>query len=131
MFLSFFCFFCFFFILRDGIFFDEKYLKMATRRYNRASSAKSPLFREKKRQMMMAKYVAFSLLFFSFDENTYIPKKKTKTIISSISPHHRSNDEGVWRCRTDTLSVSHAVVQMDHMLSYRWITSCRTTWRRI
>jgi len=48
---------------------------MATRRYNRASSAKSPLFREKKRQMMMAKYVAFSL-FFSFDENTYIQKKK-------------------------------------------------------
>merc|ERR1711970_10358 len=86
---------------------------------------------------MMSKYVAFSLLFFSFDENTYIPKKKKKTIISSISPPiidisiDRSNDEGVWRCRTDTLFVSHAVVQMDHMLSYRWITSCRTTWRRI
>jgi len=25
-----------------------------------------------------------------------------------------------------TLSVSHAVVQIDHFLSYRWITSCRT-----
>merc|ERR1719193_2534740 len=84
----------------------------------------------------MSKHVAFSLLFFFFYENTYIPKKKRKTIISSISPiidisSDRSNDEGVWRCRTDTLSVSHAVVQMDHMLSYRWITSCRTTWRRI
>merc|ERR1719193_1568683 len=83
---------------------------------------------------MMSKYVAFSLLFFY--ENTYIQKKKRKTIISSISPIidisiDRSNDEGVWRCRTDTLFVSHAVVQMDHMLSYRWITSCRTTWRRI
>merc|ERR1711931_447508 len=71
--------------------------------------------------MMMSKYVAFSLVF-SFDKNTYIPKKR-KTIISSISPiidisFDRSNDEGVWRCRTDTLSVSHAVVQMDHMLSY-------------
>merc|ERR1719193_1072497 len=63
----------------------------------------------------MSKYVAFSLLF-------------PPIIDISID---RSNDEGVWRCRTDTLSVSHAVVQMDHMLSYRWITSCRTTWRRI
>jgi len=28
--------------------------------------------------MMMAKYVAFPLTFFSFDKNTYIPKKKEK-----------------------------------------------------
>merc|ERR1711962_664811 len=71
--------------------------------------------------MMMAKYVAFSLLFF-FDENIYIPKKKKQysllfAPIIDISSD-RSKDEGVWRCRTDTLSVSHAVIQMDHFLSY-------------
>merc|ERR1712212_1471335 len=64
----------------------------------------------------MSKYVSLSLYFF-FYENTYIPKKKRKTIISSVSPIidisiDRSNDEGVWRCRTDTLSVSHAVVRL-------------------
>merc|ERR1711990_557210 len=77
--------------------------------------------------MMMSKYVAFSLLFFY--ENTYIPKKKKNKNnnlfyfppIIDISID-RSNDEGVWQCRTDTLFVSHAVVQMDHMLSYRWAT---------
>merc|ERR1719348_2109562 len=81
----------------------------------------------------MSKYVAFSLLF--FDENTYIQKK---TIISSISPIidisiDRSNDEGVLRCRTDTVRItccrtdgSLPVVQMVHFLSYRWITPCRT-----
>merc|ERR1719228_1971169 len=75
---------------------------------------------------MMSKYVAFSLLF--FDENTYIQKKKT--IISSISPIidisiDRSNDEGILRCRTDTLHItccrtdrSLPVVQMVHFLSY-------------
>jgi len=64
---QFFLFFLvFFFILRDGNFLTKKDLKTATRRYNRAFSAKSPLFREKKRQMMMSKYVAFSLLFFFF-----------------------------------------------------------------
>jgi len=76
-------------------FFDEKDLKTATRRFNRASSAKTPLFREKKRQMMMAKYVAFSLLFLY--ETTYIPKKKKKTIISSIRPHHRYINRSIER----------------------------------
>merc|ERR1711962_730892 len=65
--------------------------------------------------MMMAKYVAFSLLFF-FDENIYIPKKKKQysllfAPIIDISID-RSNDEGVWRCRTDTLSVSLPVVRL-------------------
>merc|ERR1711931_139946 len=78
--------------------------------------------------MMMSKYVAFSLLFFLM--KIHIFKKKKKTIISSISPIidisiDRSNDEGVLRCRTDTLRItccrtdgSLPVVQMDHFLSY-------------
>merc|ERR1712142_616547 len=76
----------------------------------------------------MSKYVAFSLLF--IDENTYIQKKK-KTIISSISPPssiYQSIDRMMkaFYDVVQTLSVSHAVVQIDHFLSYRWITSCRT-----
>jgi len=77
---------------------------------------------------MMSKYVSFSLLF--FDENTYIQKKK-KTIISSISPPssiYQSIDRMMkaFYDVVQTLSVSHAVVQIDHFLSYRWITPCRT-----
>merc|ERR1711931_51440 len=76
---------------------------------------------------MMSKYVSFSLLF--FDENTYIKKKKT--IISSISPTssiYQSIDRMMkaFYDVVQTLSVSHAVVQIDHFLSYRWITPCRT-----
>merc|ERR1711931_40031 len=57
---------------------------------------------------MMSKYVAFSLLF--FDENTYIKKKKKQQSlpfppIIDISID-RSNDEGVLRCRTDTLHIT-------------------------
>merc|ERR1712243_474742 len=114
-------------------FFDEKDVKKRRRGVNnRAFSEKSPRFREKKRQMM-SKYVSFSLLF--FDENTYIQKKK-KTIISSKFPPssiYQSIDR-MMKAFCDvvqTLSISHAVVQMAHFLSYRWITSCRTTWRRI
>merc|ERR1719391_1109799 len=55
----------------------------------------------------MSKYVAFSLLF--FDENTYIQKKKNNLFyfppIINISID-RSNDEGVLRCRTDTLHIT-------------------------
>jgi len=39
--------------------------------------------------MMMAKYVAFPLTFFSFDKNTYIPKKKNKNNNLFYFPHHR------------------------------------------
>merc|ERR1712126_439762 len=106
---------------------------------------------------MMSKYVAFSLLFFLM--KIHIFKKKKKTIISSISPPssiYQSIDR-MMKAFCDvvqTLSVSHAVVQIDHFLSYgwitpcrtdgslpvvqmdhflshRWFTSCRTTWRRI
>jgi len=67
----------------------------------------------------------FSFLFFY--ENTYIPKKKT--IISSFFPPiidiNRSIND-VSRCRTDSLSISHPVVQIDHIPSYRSITSRRT-----
>jgi len=48
MFLSFSVFVFFFLIIRDGNFFDEKDLKTATRRFNRASSAKVSAFQRKK-----------------------------------------------------------------------------------
>merc|ERR1711955_112811 len=72
---------------------------------------------------MMSKYVAFSLLF--FDENTYIQKKKT--IISSIFPPssiYQSIDRMMkaFYDVVQTLSISHAVVQIDHFLSYRLAT---------
>merc|ERR1711955_104494 len=66
---------------------------------------------------MMSKYVAFSLLF--FDENTYIQKKKT--IISSIFP-----PSSIYQSIDRMMKAFYAVVQMDHFLSYRWFTSCRT-----
>merc|ERR1711990_314529 len=78
--------------------------------------------------MMMSKYVAFSLLFFY--ENTYIPKKKKQKSLL-FPPHHRYINRSIERrrclamsyrhtlritcCRTDG---SHAVIQMDHFLSY-------------
>jgi len=75
MFLSFFCFFCLFFsILRDGNFFDEKYLKNGDEEVQPRVLLKVTAFQRKERQMMMSKYVSFPFLFFY--ENTYIPKKK-------------------------------------------------------
>merc|ERR1712240_280562 len=75
---------------------------------------------------MMSKYVAFSLLFLM---KIHIFKKKNNNLfhfppIIDISID-RSNDEGVLRCRTDTLCItccrtdrSLPVVQMHHFLSY-------------
>jgi len=97
MFLSFSVFFLFFFILRDGNLFDEKDLKNGDEEVQPRVLRKVTAFQRKKRQMMMSKYVAFSLLFFSFDKNTYIPKKKKKTIISSIRPHHRYINRSIER----------------------------------
>jgi len=71
MFLSFFV--CFF-ILGNGKFFDEKDLKKRRRGVNnRASSEKSPRFREKKTTNDV-KICRFLSTF--FDENAYIKKKK-------------------------------------------------------
>merc|ERR1712126_203627 len=74
---------------------------------------------------MMSKYVAFSLLFFLM--KIHIFKKKKKTIISSISPPssiYQSIDR-MMKAFCDvvqTLSISHAVVQMVHFLSYELAT---------
>merc|ERR1719209_378841 len=73
--------------------------------------------------MMMSKYDAFSLLFFSFDENTYIPKKNKNLFYFPPSSIERRrclamsyrHTLRITCCRTDG---SHAVVQMDHFLSY-------------
>jgi len=76
---------------------------------------------------MMSKYVAFSLLFFLMKIHIF---KKKKTIISSIFPPssiYQSIDRMMkaFYDVVQTLFVSHAVVQIDHFLSYRWITPCR------
>merc|ERR1712142_1414393 len=59
----------------------------------------------------MSKYVAFSLLF--FDENTYIQKKKKKTIISSIFP-----PSSIYQSIDRMMKAFYPVVQMVHFLSY-------------
>jgi len=74
--------------------------------------------------MMMAKYVAFSLLFFSFDKNTYIPKKKENNNNLFYSP-----PSSIYQAIDRRMKVFGDVVQTHssyHMLSYRWITCCRT-----
>jgi len=82
MFLSFFV--CFF-ILGNGKFFDEKDIKNGDEELTTAHPPKSHRVSEKKNDKWCQK-MSLSLYFF-FDENTYIQKKKT--IISSIFPHHR------------------------------------------
>jgi len=75
----------------------------------------------------MSKYVAFSLLF--FDENTYIQKKKNNNLFHFPPSSIYQSIDRMMKAFYDvvqTLSVSHAVVQIDHFLSYRWITPCRT-----
>jgi len=73
--------------------------------------------------MMMSIYVAFPLTFFSFDKNTYIPKKKKNNNLFYFPPSsiHLAIDR--------RMKVFGDVVQTHssyHMLSYRWITCCRT-----
>jgi len=127
----FFLFVFFFFHPSRWNFFDEKDLKNGDEEVQPRVLCKVTAYQRKERQMMMSKYISFPLLFFY--ENTYIPKKnKKKTIISSISPPssiYQSIDRTmklfgdvvqthtlrITCCRTDA---SHAVVQMDHFLSY-------------
>merc|ERR1719369_1886086 len=120
MFLSFFVFFSgFFFILRDGIF-----LRKRSKKRRRGGTTARPLqshrFSEKRTTDDDVKICLFLSTF--FDENTYIPKDKNNNLFySPPSSIYQSIDR--------RMKVFGDVVQTHspyHMLSYRWITCCRT-----
>jgi len=109
-------------------FFDEKDLKKRRRGVNnRASSEKSPRFREKKTTNDV-KICRFLSTFFLMKIHIFKKKKNNNLFYFPPSSIYQSIDRMMkaFYDVVQTLSVSHAVVQIDHFLSYRWITSCRT-----
>jgi len=103
-------------------FFDEKDLKTATRRFNRAFSAKSPRFREKS-DRWWCKNMSLSLYFFFLLMKIHIFQKKKNNNLFYSPP------SSIYQSIDRTMKVFGDVVQTHspyHMLSYRWITCCRT-----
>jgi len=110
----------FLFILGDGIFFfDEKDVKK--RRWgvnNRASSENSPRFREKKTTNDV-KICRFLSTFFLM--KIHIFKKKNNNLFHFPPSSIYQSIDRMMKAFCDvvqTLSISHAVVQMVHFLSY-------------
>merc|ERR1719334_2489202 len=77
----------------------------------------------------MSNHVSFSLLFFFFLKIHILKKKKNNNLFYFPPSSIYQSIDRMMKAFYDvvqTLSISHAVVQIDHFLSYRWITPCRT-----
>jgi len=135
-------FFCFFFFssLKKLFFWGKRSKNGAEGRQPRVLLTVVGFDREKNNRWCQNMSLSiFSFLFFY--ENTYVLKKKNNNNLIFFSPHHWYQSIYQWcfsmsyRLSLDITSRrtdrSHPVVQIDHIPSYRSITSCRTTWRRI